>query len=126
VEATVSVDEAFTMRRVLALLGFGAFVVAGTASFTLPPNGSSRASSTKAAETFLIPASDGYGVADCLAGGNLDCGRVIAAAWCEAQGFARAESFGPAMAEDHTGSVEARKARAGRDEAQPVAITCAN
>lgn len=45
--------------------------------------------------TFVIAASDGYGIGDCLAGGG-SCGRIVADAWCVAHGATRAISFGPA------------------------------
>ncbi|HYF55285.1 MAG TPA: hypothetical protein VEA41_13585 [Salinarimonas sp.] len=109
------------MRRTVAILGFSAIVAAGSLSFLVLPNGASRAAGTEPA-TFLIPASDGYGVAECLASGA-ECGRVIATAWCEAQGFARADAFGPSRPEDATGSIEVAERTA---EGRPIAITCAN
>ncbi len=109
------------MRRTVAILGFGTMLAAGALSFLVLPNGASRAAETDAA-TFLIPASDGYGVAECLASGA-ECGRVIATAWCEAQGFRRAEAFGPSRPEDVTGSVVVPTRS---DEGRPIAITCAN
>ncbi len=108
------------MRRTVAISGFVAFVAAAALSFLVLPSGSSRAATDSA--TFLIPASDGYGVAECLASGN-ECGRVIAQAWCEAQGFGRAEAFGPSRPEDATGSVEPTPRSS---EGRPIAITCAN
>ena len=57
----------FTMRRAYAMLGLGTAVLFAAASFTLLPNGS-QASSTEA--TFLVPAHDGYGVAECLVSGH--------------------------------------------------------
>jgi hypothetical protein len=44
---------------------------------------------------FVIAASDGYGVGDCLVEGG-SCGRIIADAWCVAHGATHAISFGPA------------------------------
>lgn len=35
---------------------------------------------------FLVPGNDGYGIADCLAEGA-SCGKAVADAYCEAQGF---------------------------------------
>jgi hypothetical protein len=46
---------------------------------------------------FVIAASEGYGVGDCLAEGSA-CGRIIADAWCSAHGGSHALSFGPAEA----------------------------
>jgi hypothetical protein len=107
------------MRRAIALSGFALMLTLAAASFIVLPNGASRANIVNA--TFLIPASDGYGVADCLTGGS-DCGRIVADAWCEAQGFSRAETFGIA-AEEVTGSTDAAMSKRS---APPIAITCAN
>jgi hypothetical protein len=51
----------------------------------------------QAPSVFVITASDGYGIGDCLAQGG-SCGQMIADAWCAAHGAARAISFGPASA----------------------------
>jgi hypothetical protein len=64
--------------------------------------------------------NDGYGLGDCLASGN-DCGRIVANAWCETQGFARAASFGLAQAEEFTGALEI----SFTETARPISITCA-
>ncbi|MFC7399795.1 hypothetical protein ACFQU1_21510 [Chelatococcus sp. GCM10030263] len=76
--------------------------------------------SAKAAEsTFVIPASDGYGVADCLATGG-DCANGVANAWCVAQGYRQASGFHPAS--DVTSSTGALPRRARN----AVVITCDN
>jgi hypothetical protein len=108
------------MRRAIALSGFLSMLALGAASFTMIPNGASEANVNDA--TFLIPASDGYGVADCLTGGANECGRIVADAWCEAHGFSRAEAFGVAM-DEVTGSTAATIP--SRTE-RPIAITCEN
>jgi hypothetical protein len=54
--------------------------------------------------TFIIAATDGYGVEDCLAEGG-ECGHVVADAWCEAHGHGAALSFG--LAEDITNAIPA-------------------
>lgn len=112
------------MRRAFAFLGFASVFGAAVASFITVPNGALRASVGPSEAVFLIPAADGYGVADCLSGVNQECGTVVANAWCEAQGFARAQAFGPARPEDHTGSIEA--ASMVDETARPTAITCVN
>jgi hypothetical protein len=117
VKPTLFLDEDFTMRRTIALSGFLSML--GFAAASLIVDAPSRANIVKA--TFVIPASDGYGVADCLTGGS-DCGRIVADAWCEAQGFSRAETFGIA-AEEVTGSTDAA---ISKRSAPPIAITCAN
>ncbi len=107
------------MRRAIALSGFLSMLTLTAASFIVLPNGASQANVVNA--TFLIPASDGYGVADCLTGAA-DCGKIVANAWCEAHGFSRAETFGLAV-EDVTGSIEQTvPSRSDR----PISITCAN
>jgi len=35
-------------------------------------------------KTFLIPASEGYGVGECLTSPGSECGQVVADAWCGA------------------------------------------
>jgi hypothetical protein len=109
------------MRRVIAVSGFTVMLAVAAASLIVVPNATSRAASD-ADGTFLIPASDGYGVADCLAGAHA-CGRVVADAWCEAHGFSRAETYGVAPAGTVTGSVQPQRTMAG---SRPIAITCAN
>lgn len=115
-----SLHEPFTMRRIAAVAAFSALVGAFSASFGLLPSGTSQASASQA--TFLIPASDGYGIAECLEAGA-DCGQVVAGAWCESQGFARAVSFGVAEADEVTGAVAAPSRR---NAARPISITCAH
>jgi hypothetical protein len=53
--------------------------------------------------TFVVPATDGYGTAECLQGGG-DCGRAVADGWCEANGFSRAAMFGPQLADARSGA----------------------
>jgi hypothetical protein len=112
----------FTMRRTLAVLAFGAVVASGIGSLIVLPNGATRAAAKDA--TFLIPAADGYGVADCLTAPASECGRVVADAYCEAQGFAKSQSFGRAAAEDVTGTVEAAIVRP--ESERPIRISCVN
>jgi hypothetical protein len=65
--------------------------------------------SSDAAESqiFIIAASDGYGVQDCL-GGEGQCGQVVADAWCEAHGHGTALAFG--KTDDVTGAIAAQPA----------------
>jgi hypothetical protein len=109
------------MRRVFAALGFVALAGTLVMSFLVIPTGNLSASLDRSA-TFLIPASDGYGIANCLSS-SAACGEIVATAWCEAHGYPRAQSFGPVAREDHTGSTGAfRLSRIERDE--PLSITC--
>ena len=71
---------AFTASS-LRLLAAGALL---TSSFYLP---------ARAAENYVIPSSDGYGIGDCMHAG-MDCGRVIADSWCESHGHAHVLAFG--------------------------------
>lgn len=115
------------MRRVFATTGFLALSGALVMSFLLAPTTHLRASGGESA-TFLIPATDGYGIADCLIEGG-DCGVVVAQAWCEAHGWGRAAAFGPAAAEDMTGStgpIVAVSGDASASGARPLSITCAD
>lgn len=107
------------MRRTLAVLGFA--VVLPVAALSASGPGATPAVAKEA--TFLIPASDGYGVAECLVSQS-ECGQVIAHAWCEAQGFAQARTYGVAAAEDVTGTIEV--SRAPEPSQRPIAITCGN
>ena len=52
----------------------------------------------------MVPANDGYGIADCMKPGEA-CGQVIADAWCEAHGHAHATAYG--LSDDVTGTVPA-------------------
>jgi hypothetical protein len=64
-------------------------------------------------QTFVIPASDGYGVSECLMPGSA-CGQTLADAWCEAHGLSKSLAYGPA--EDitaSTGTSDAPKGEAG-------------
>src|SRR6478735_8928622 len=91
-----------SMRRAFTMLGMGTAVFFAAASLTLLPNGS-QASSSQA--TFMVPAADGYGVAECLIS-NQACGQVVANAWCEAHGYAKAVSFHQVTPEEFTGNIQ--------------------
>jgi hypothetical protein len=108
-----------TMRRALAMLGMGTVVFFAAASLTLLPNGS-QASSTQA--TFMVPAADGYGVAECLIT-NQACGQVVANAWCEAHGYTKAVSYRQITPDEVTSNIQ--KASLGPKE-PPVSVTCSN
>lgn len=110
------------MRGTFAVLAFGAVFGTMAASLVVLPTAETRAAAKDA--TFLIPAAEGYGVADCLTAPGSECGRVIADAYCEAQGFARSDSFGRAAADDVTGSLEAAIVRP--ESERPILIACAN
>ncbi|HEX2553258.1 MAG TPA: hypothetical protein VHL98_06135 [Microvirga sp.] len=108
------------MRRTVATLAFTAVLAAAAASFAGLP-GETRAGDRQREAVFLVPLNDGYGVAECLATGG-ECGQIVADAWCETHGYARATSFGPVAPEDVTGSVQ--RASTARAAERPVAVTC--
>jgi len=107
------------MRRAVALVGLLGIVSAGTSLAMLPVSGTVAA--PKSERTYLIPAADGYGVADCIASRS-ECGQIVADAWCESQGHRSATSYGVAAREDITGSTP-RPATVAQAE-QPLTITC--
>jgi hypothetical protein len=116
-EFDIRLKRIFMMRRAIAVFGLlSVFALAGF--LMIIPNGASRAAGDA---VFLIPASDGYGVADCLTGGN-ECGVIVADAWCEAHGFSKADSFGLAT-DEVTGSIETALPSGSE---RPIAITCAD
>lgn len=104
------------MRRSFALLGLAAAALAGAVSLAVIPSAPSQAASPSA--TFVVPANDGYGVGDCVASGAA-CARIVADAWCEAQGFARSATFGFTDDVEVTGSIP------GAAASRSVSITCA-
>ena len=108
------------MRRTFAVLAFTAVLATAAASFTLLPEATEAAEA--ADTTFVVPANDGYGVGDCLATGG-ECGRVVAEAWCQTQGFARAVACGPSAPQDMTGTIQPASTTAA--PSRPVSITCA-
>ena len=107
------------MRRAFTMLGMGSVVFLAAASLTLLPNGT-KASSSQA--TFMVPAADGYGVAECLIS-NQACGQVVATAWCEAHGYAKAVSYRQIAPDEVTGTIQ--KAALAPEE-RPVSVTCSN
>jgi hypothetical protein len=109
------------MRRAFAASLFVALAGALSLSFILIPASPTSASAERKA-TFLIPASDGYGIAHCLLT-PAACGDIVANAWCESHGYARAASYGAASREDFTGALSAVSV-AARDRDLPMTITC--
>ncbi len=78
------------------------------------------ANATERTSRFLIPANDGYGLADCLEEGS-SCGPMVANAWCEAKGFRTAKQFGRA----EPGDITATTVSSGRSRAPVFVVTCA-
>jgi hypothetical protein len=106
------------MCRAVALVGLFGIVAGGLSLSVLPATKTTAASNEP--RTFLIPASDGYGVADCISTAS-ECGKIVANAWCEAQGFGKAVAFGVADRADFTGTVSKPVAKPAE---QPLSITC--
>jgi hypothetical protein len=78
------------------------------------------APATAADRSFVIPANDGYGIADCLGEGGA-CGRMVADAWCAAQGMGKARAFGPADATEMTASL---RTASRSSSPQAYTVTC--
>lgn len=107
------------MRRVILSLGF-ALITACAVSFSVVPSAAPRAKSEQS--VFILPPSDGYGMADCIAKAG-ECGRIVANAWCESKGYAKAAAYSVVSPTDITGSVGSR----GSSSAEPpVMISCAD
>ncbi|HYA74148.1 MAG TPA: hypothetical protein VEF36_13430 [Roseiarcus sp.] len=67
------------------------------------------------AHSFIVAANDGYGIQDCLGEGG-ECGRVVADAWCQANGHGAALTFG------RTDKVSL--AATPGEGAEPYVVTC--
>lgn len=106
------------MRRALLLTGLAVHLVALT--LILP---AAVTASPADEATFIIPASDGYGVAECLASAD-DCAAGVAQAWCIAQGYVRATQFGFVDRREATGSLKEHVAVASRRGSPSISITC--
>ncbi|MFZ0558315.1 MAG: hypothetical protein WAN31_09655 [Methylovirgula sp.] len=71
--------------------------------------------------TFVIPVDDGYGLNDCI-GTDRSCAEVVAAAWCEAHGYARPIVYGRA-ADIATGAISTVP-RPAHIDANSLIVTC--
>ena len=100
------------------MLGLVASVLGATTFLGMPSSVSGEA---PLSATFVIPADDSYGVAECT---TAACGKVVADQWCMAQGYANSVSFGEADPAEVTGSIKARLARSSQPENRPISITC--
>lgn len=60
---------------------------------------------------FVIQNDDGYGTSDCLVRGSA-CGKIVADAWCESKGFAKALAYRPTDVADVTHSTSAARSTA--------------
>lgn len=103
------------VSALIATILSGSLVIAAQAGSETPKAGG------HVEKTFLIPSSEGYGVADCLTTPGSACGQVVADSWCEAQGYASANSFGVAAAEEYTGTIDLPVSKPAD---RPLRITC--
>ncbi|WP_298355821.1 hypothetical protein [Rhodoblastus sp.] len=77
------------------------------------------------ADSYVVKADEGYGVNDCIRGGD-DCAKVVADAWCEAHGHGDAKAYGRA-ADNITASIvksSAKSAAAPHISDDDVFISC--
>ena len=96
--------------------------IAATAAAALMVLSASRIPSrAQTSHMLVIPASDGYGFDDCLAG-NKPCGRVIADAWCEAHGMAASMSFG--RSDDITASIAKTDSQPNKVDPGSFIVNC--
>ena len=79
--------------------------------------------SAQESETYVIGGSDGYGVSECFTQGAA-CGPVMADAWCQSQGRARATAYG--LASDITATIPRAAAAAVAGDPGAMLITCAD
>jgi hypothetical protein len=88
------------LRVGFVAVALGGFVVAS--SFAAEePNLTPNLSETR---DFLVAGGDGYGTSECLATAS-NCGRIVANAWCESKGFAKATHYRVAGKDETTASV---------------------
>jgi len=103
-------------RTILAASATAALFASGFAGMSITSGASAQSE-----RSFLVPANDGYGIADCLAEGA-SCGKIVADAWCQAKGLGKAIGFGPVDPADVTASVKTTQVVA--PAARSYTITC--
>jgi hypothetical protein len=103
-------------RRLLRLFlsGFAAVIVTAATHQTV---------SAGEGHTFVLPASDAYGAADCQ-GKTAGCSAVVASAFCESHGYAEPIAYG--RAEDMTTGTTATAMTGTESKIDPNAyvVTC--
>ena len=105
-----------SLRRTIFAASAAALFAFGFAGMSITSGASAQSE-----RSFLVPANDGYGIADCLAEGA-SCGKIVADAWCQAKGLGKAIGFGPVDPADVTASV--KTAQASAPAARAYTITC--
>jgi hypothetical protein len=111
------------MRRVMFGLFATLAICGGGAMFLASPGEVSAAPRNPAGlgeGVYLVPANDGYGIADCIAEKRA-CGKTVAETWCQTHGYRTALNFGVADRSDFTGSVSASGAASQK---MPIVISC--
>jgi hypothetical protein len=111
------------MRRVMFGLFATLAICGGGAMFLASPGEVSAAPRNPAGlgeGVYLVPANDGYGIADCIAEKRA-CGKTVAETWCQTHGYRTALNFGVADRSDFTGSVSASGATSQK---MPIVISC--
>ena len=95
-----------TLRTVVLTSAVAMAVAAMTLGSVATSTAPARA---EGGHSVIIPADDGYGLGECLAEGS-SCGRIVADAWCEAQGYGKSVTFGPADPVEVTASIAVKPA----------------
>lgn len=100
--------------------------VIGFAALSFLPLATAQTPAAKSEpRTYMVPDNDGYGVGECLAAGPASgCGRIVADAWCESKGYAKAVTFGKGDPSEVTGSVPEQTSDEGSKTPGVVMITC--
>ncbi len=88
-------EHVYLPRILLPLLG-GLFVICALQTAARAETGVLALG----ADSYVVKADEGYGVNDCIRGGD-DCAKVVADAWCEAHGHGDAKAFGLRAREYH-------------------------
>lgn len=96
-------------------------LLAGLLALAATRNAPLAAELKPAANIYVMPEDDGYGLTECIALGGA-CARIVADAWCEAHGHAQAISFGPA--EDATGAIAETASTKPAPEKGGYLVTC--
>jgi hypothetical protein len=86
------------MRKKM-IWGAGFLIAAGLLAY-----GPLSAASGSGAREAVINLGDGYGVSECLTGGEA-CGALVATSWCRSNGYRRVVDYRRATAEDFAKAV---------------------
>lgn len=70
-------------------------------------------------KTYVIAATDGYGISDCFKSGSA-CGEIVASSWCESRGHGKPAAWG--SADDITAAIPVAAGKA--PEKGSLIISC--